>query len=60
MKKRSAKKIEHMIFEQFVDIPNVDYLIYLKKDVSFYFGLFDKKMNHSDNEQPVLLLKSTQ
>ena len=21
-----------------------------------YFGLFDEKMNHSDNEQPVLLL----
>ena len=45
-----------MIFEQFVDIStylsNVDNL---KKNVRLYFGLFDGEMNHSDNEQPVLL-----
>ena len=54
MKIKSAKKIERMIFEQFVDIPNVDNL---KKNVRLYFGLFDEKMNHSDNEKPGFLLK---
>ena len=46
-----------MIFEQFVDIPNVDNL---KKSYYFILGYLTKKMNHSDIEQTELLLKSTQ
>ena len=50
-------KSDRMIFEQFVDIPNVENL---KKSYYFILGYLTKKMNHSDIEQTVLLLKSTQ
>ena len=40
MKTKSAKKIERIIFEQFVDIPNVDNL---KKMLGCILGYLTKK-----------------